>query len=83
MSEIDVRDDRGVTAPGVTPGADLRDDERVMLGSDTSSVERTDDEKKADAELANRLAALIEDANSRVVPLCKMIRKVSAVPKYV
>ncbi|KAF5361145.1 hypothetical protein D9758_009018 [Tetrapyrgos nigripes] len=36
---------------------------------------RTDEEKKEDAELANRLSALIEDANERVVPLCKMIRK--------
>ena len=35
------------------------------------------DEEKADAELANRLAAAIEDANSRVTPLIKMIRQVS------
>jgi hypothetical protein len=45
-------------------------------GSDTTSDDRTDDQKKQDAELANRLSALIEDANERVVPLTKMIRKV-------
>jgi hypothetical protein len=38
--------------------------------------ERTEDEKKADNKLAERLSALIEDANSRVGPLCKMIRRV-------
>ncbi|THU82515.1 hypothetical protein K435DRAFT_784590 [Dendrothele bispora CBS 962.96] len=47
--------------------------------SETSTSEggdnRTEEQKKADAELANRLSALIEDANSRVVPLCQMIRK--------
>ncbi|KAF8241031.1 hypothetical protein L208DRAFT_1420164 [Tricholoma matsutake] len=45
--------------------------ERPQVGSD----ERTEDEKNADAKLAERLSALIEDANSRVGPLCKMIRK--------
>ncbi|KAJ3807003.1 hypothetical protein EV368DRAFT_50506 [Lentinula lateritia] len=42
--------------------------------SDTSD-NRSDEERKRDAELAERLSRLIEDANSRVVPLCKMIRK--------
>ncbi|KAJ3869608.1 hypothetical protein EV359DRAFT_29669 [Lentinula novae-zelandiae] len=42
--------------------------------SDTSD-DRSDVERKKDAELAERLSRLIEDANSRVVPLCKMIRK--------
>jgi hypothetical protein len=37
---------------------------------------RTEDEKAADNKLAERLSALIDDANSRVGPLCKMIRKV-------
>ncbi|KAF9070949.1 hypothetical protein BDP27DRAFT_1322937 [Rhodocollybia butyracea] len=41
----------------------------------TTNPDRTDEEKKHDAELAERLSRLIEDANSRVVPLCKMIRK--------
>jgi len=36
---------------------------------------RTDEQKKMDKELAERLSSIIEDANSRVVPLCKMIRK--------
>ncbi|KAJ3806253.1 hypothetical protein EV368DRAFT_76601 [Lentinula lateritia] len=35
----------------------------------------TDEEKKNKAEIAERLSRLIEDANSRVVPLTKMIRK--------
>jgi len=45
--------------------------------SDTSSEtdERTDDQRQKDAQIAERLSRLIEDANSRVVPLCKMIRK--------
>ena len=42
-----------------------------------STDNRTPDEKQADKELAERLSSLIEDANSRVVPLTKMIRKVS------
>lgn len=37
--------------------------------------ERSPAEKKEDAELAERLSSIIEDANSRVIPLCKMIRK--------
>ncbi|KIK62313.1 hypothetical protein GYMLUDRAFT_58473 [Collybiopsis luxurians FD-317 M1] len=41
----------------------------------TSKDERTDDQRKQDAQLAERLSGLIEDANSRVVPLCNMIRK--------
>jgi type I site-specific restriction-modification system R (restriction) subunit len=42
----------------------------------TDGDERTEAEKKADNKLAERLSVLIEDANSRVVPLCRMIRKV-------
>ncbi|KZP27905.1 PigN-domain-containing protein [Athelia psychrophila] len=37
--------------------------------------ERTPQEIKQDKELADRLSALIEDANERVIPLCKQIRK--------
>jgi len=36
---------------------------------------RTDEQKKMEKELANRLSSIIEDANARVTPLCKMIRK--------
>ncbi|KAI9318773.1 hypothetical protein BX666DRAFT_1931499 [Dichotomocladium elegans] len=37
--------------------------------------ELTDEQKaKQDKELANRLSSIIEDANRRVVPLCRMIR---------
>lgn len=42
-------------------------------GQDT----RTDEQKKTDRELAERLSGLIEDANSRLTPLTKMIRKAS------
>jgi hypothetical protein len=45
--------------------------------SDAGTENRTDEQKKADAELAERLAALIEDANRRVLPVCKMIRQAS------
>ncbi|GAW05061.1 hypothetical protein F5879DRAFT_975211 [Lentinula edodes] len=41
----------------------------------TTNEDRTDEEKKNEAEIAERLSRLIEDANSRVVPLTKMIRK--------
>jgi len=41
----------------------------------TTNPDRTDEDKQKDAEIAERLSRLIEDANSRVVPLCKMIRK--------
>ncbi|KAJ3722600.1 hypothetical protein C8R42DRAFT_696077 [Lentinula raphanica] len=41
----------------------------------TTNDERTDEEKKKEAEIAERLSRLIEDANSRVVPLTRMIRK--------
>ncbi|THU82628.1 hypothetical protein K435DRAFT_766436 [Dendrothele bispora CBS 962.96] len=45
-------------------------------GSSTENGDqRTEEEKKKDAELADRLSRLIEDANERVVPLCRMIRK--------
>ncbi|KAL0577287.1 hypothetical protein V5O48_004680 [Marasmius crinis-equi] len=42
---------------------------------DTSATSNADDAKtKEDKELAERLSILIEDANSRLLPLCKMIR---------
>ncbi|PVF95420.1 cytochrome P450 [Serendipita vermifera] len=40
-------------------------------GEDT----RTDDQKKVDKQLAERLCGMIENANERVVPLIKSIRK--------
>ena len=47
--------------------------------TETSSTSdpRSSQEQKQDAELAKRLSSIIEDANRRVVPLCKMIRQVS------
>jgi len=64
MSEIDIGH----------PG-DLRlDGGNQAAPSDTTDT-RDDDQKKKDVETAERLSSLIEDANSRVVPLCRMIRK--------
>ncbi len=65
------------------PG-DLRLDDgghgaRNVAPSDTTD-DRNEDQKKKDAETAERLSALIEDANSRVVPLCKMVSNNSAHP---
>ncbi|KAJ6555423.1 hypothetical protein DFH09DRAFT_1165345 [Mycena vulgaris] len=48
-------------------------DDNVSDGS--THDERTDQEKETDHKLAERLSALIENANSRCTPLCKMIRK--------
>jgi len=48
------------------------------FGADNASSttdSRSPDQQKQDAELAERLSSLIEDANRRVVPLCKMIRQ--------
>lgn len=42
----------------------------------TTTDDRSPEQQNQDAELADRLSSLIEDANRRVVPLCKMIRKV-------
>ncbi|KAI0323060.1 hypothetical protein OF83DRAFT_9152 [Amylostereum chailletii] len=42
--------------------------------SDATSDQRDDDQKKSDDELADRLSSIIEDANSRLLPLTKMIR---------
>lgn len=60
------------------PDIDLRDDRLRGPASETSSDDRNDDQVKQDAELANRLSALIEDTNERVVPLVKMMRQVSS-----
>ncbi|KAF9266848.1 hypothetical protein L218DRAFT_753826 [Marasmius fiardii PR-910] len=49
------------------PPPDLRDRKGDTSGDN-------DEKKQRDKELAERLSALIEDANSRLQPLCKMIR---------
>ncbi|KAJ7621133.1 hypothetical protein FB45DRAFT_870853 [Roridomyces roridus] len=61
-------DDDAVPPP---PNFD-QDDDNV---SSTTSDNRTDQQKEADRQLAERLSALIESANSKCTPLCKMIRK--------
>ncbi|TRM65196.1 hypothetical protein BD626DRAFT_615539 [Schizophyllum amplum] len=43
--------------------------------SEASTDDRSPDERKEEAELAERLSRTIEEANERVVPLTKMIRK--------
>jgi len=40
-----------------------------------TALEPGKEESQQDAELAKRLSSLIEDANRRVIPLCRMIRK--------
>jgi hypothetical protein len=37
--------------------------------------DRSEDQKKTDAELAKRLSSIIEDANSKAVPLMQMVRR--------
>ncbi|KAF4572818.1 hypothetical protein EYR36_007328 [Pleurotus pulmonarius] len=44
-------------------------------GPASSVADRTPEEVKADNALAERLSAIIEDANERLIPLCNMIRK--------
>lgn len=66
MSDIDIGHPGDLRLDGGNQGAQ----------SDTTD-NRDDDQKKKDVETAERLSSLIEDANSRVVPLCRMIRKVS------
>ena len=41
------------------------------------------DQKKQDAELAERLSSIIEGTNERVIPLCKLIRKVNILAFYI
>ncbi|KAF9046835.1 hypothetical protein BDZ89DRAFT_1155101 [Hymenopellis radicata] len=60
---------------GEFPGRDLGKQQEPSAATDSTEDERTPAEVKNDKELAERLSALIEDANSRVVPLTKMIRK--------
>jgi hypothetical protein len=72
MSEIGIQDMRDPNTAATPPP---EHQSRQGPPSDATTDDRNDDEKKRDAELAERLSRLIEDANSRVVPLCKMIRK--------
>jgi len=61
--------------PGQTSGGP---GERLGLGGDKGSSttdSRSPEQQEQDAQLADRLSSLIEDANRRVVPLTKMIRK--------
>lgn len=51
---------------------DTKKDSDARHGQDA----RTDEQKKTEQQLAERLCGLIEDANSRVVPIIKTIRQV-------
>ncbi|KAJ7922490.1 hypothetical protein B0H13DRAFT_1982779 [Mycena leptocephala] len=50
------------------------DDHASNAGSNRAD-ERSDEEKETDRKLAERLSTIIENANSKCTPLCKMIRK--------
>ena len=71
---------------GIEPQTPAQQQQRIDVEnySDASSVvdERTDDEKKTDKELADRLSVLIENANERLIPLVRMIRKVNFIAIY-
>ncbi|EEB88972.1 hypothetical protein MPER_12989 [Moniliophthora perniciosa FA553] len=78
------QDTGNVDTPGVqTPPPIPRTQEQMSddglpdfgKGSQTGKDPRSEEQKKQDAELAERLSGIIEDANSRVLPLCRMIRK--------
>jgi uncharacterized FlaG/YvyC family protein len=42
---------------------------------DNTGDNRSEEQKKVDLELAERLSSIIEDANKKVIPLCRMIRQ--------
>jgi hypothetical protein len=74
MSQSDVNEFQNpaeidIPKTGAGPGSGLGND-----GGSTTTDSRTNEQKEADRQLAERLSALIEDANSRVVPICRMIR---------
>ncbi|KAJ7162182.1 hypothetical protein C8R46DRAFT_1177568 [Mycena filopes] len=52
------------------PGADTNVD-----AGEGGKDERSDQEKETDRKLADRLSRMIEEANQKCTPLCKMIRK--------
>jgi len=58
-----------------TPPPEVTENQNQKGPQSDTTDDRNDEQIKQDAELAERLSRLIEDANSRVVPLCKMIRK--------
>lgn len=67
-----------VNTPGVhaVPDIDLRSDRLQGPPSDVTSEDRTDEQQKQDAQLAERLSQCIEDANEKLIPLTNMVRKV-------
>ncbi|KAJ7157085.1 hypothetical protein C8R46DRAFT_958938 [Mycena filopes] len=62
MSDIEPNDSAS------NAGVDDRNEEKTP-------DKRTDQEKEEDKKLAERLSTLIEEANQKCLPLCKMIRK--------
>jgi hypothetical protein len=69
----DMQDD--VAAPPRQASPLNFDDHASNAGSNRAD-ERSEEAKETDRKLAERLSAIIEDANSKCAPLCKMIRKV-------
>ncbi|KAJ7874399.1 hypothetical protein B0H13DRAFT_2057723 [Mycena leptocephala] len=68
----DMQDD--VAAPPRQASPLNFDDHASNAGSNRAD-ERSEEAKETDRKLAERLSAIIEDANSKCAPLCKMIRK--------
>ncbi len=58
------------------PDIDLRSDRLQGPPSDVTSEDRTDEQQKQDAQLAERLSQCIEDANEKLIPLTNIVRKV-------
>ncbi|KAJ6489037.1 hypothetical protein C8R45DRAFT_1213608 [Mycena sanguinolenta] len=54
---------------------DEQEQPQATQKQNTGGDERTEQEKETDRKLAERLSALIEDANSKCAPICNMIRK--------
>lgn len=61
---------------------DFQNRQHIDVAQSDAGDERTEEQKKTDNQLADRLSILIEDANSRLTPLCKMIRKVCGILSY-
>ncbi|KAJ7023847.1 hypothetical protein C8F04DRAFT_969739 [Mycena alexandri] len=59
--------------PGAGTHADTHADAKA--GDTGGKDERSEQEKETDRKLAERLSALIENANSKTIPIVKMIRK--------
>ncbi|KAJ6563893.1 hypothetical protein B0H19DRAFT_1139930 [Mycena capillaripes] len=55
--------------------SDIHEHDQVPAPPSGGRDERSEQEKETDRKLAERLSHIIEDANQKTAPLCKMIRK--------